>query len=849
MSESEDTNGDVVEVLPSEEITAMGLIDLNAVALFRGSFCSIAKVEDIEDLLGVYGVVPGTTRALLDSLVSEEEAVVDAFTFQAMWHSLFPRTVYDRHAHFLRGLSCSTCPRCYKKRQSYSFLIESGDSVSTNCCFCRDKPPCTDSSLLFLRFELPVSSDVSSDQFSKWFERAIGDVVGCAREVSAAYKISFVMSRPSRTKPLLISKVEAEATLHRVMDILSAVEGYRYVSVGTPGNRVRYRCAQARNGTVRDRLVCDTESPDTAQIPRKRRRRESFRVEECRGSIDVLLKEGNIYSLTTQHKMNHESDRVRYKITPELSALIVSLAGQSQTPAQIIQKLRSENHLHVTWNDVHYRWKEAIKGQFMYDENPFISSVMYAKNAENFEIIFEQNAPYALGVVTSIGKQLTALFSCTEVFIDSTYKTNRSKIELFTVLVSVFGVGFPVGYLLLEQSTDDTPRMESISKYLSLLKTSLPSLKPVVFFTDKDKGQISAITSVYGITPSLCYWHLKRAIKRRLQKFRSDKDLIFTSAEEKDLLSVLSRHFNVHPFFSGHSMHQLFSSAFAEIKMRYDNEKYKPLFEYLLKNWYGEDGHLFKQWGRRCHGYVAFARTTMFVEGHWSSLKRNYLIYHNRPRLDFLLYIIDVKLLPKYYGMFDLIRDGKIVPAWFKAMRKEWNKKKGRGYSDRSYHTEIDRWICTCPSYYMSKFLICKHLIAGQELPFARELTRNSSPPFWEFKKEEGRMHPLVERLQTETCTGAVQLDDTGEVREICLPEESPTKSGEGGSFDMEELSTWFLEHVRELRSNPACEAQLSYVEKNIAPRLEAYRENVTKNERSSRTPTTWANRDTIFLP
>lgn len=34
MSDSEDSIGDIFEIMPCEEITAMGLIDLNAVVMF-----------------------------------------------------------------------------------------------------------------------------------------------------------------------------------------------------------------------------------------------------------------------------------------------------------------------------------------------------------------------------------------------------------------------------------------------------------------------------------------------------------------------------------------------------------------------------------------------------------------------------------------------------------------------------------------------------------------------------------------------------------------------------------------------------------------------------------------------
>ena len=143
---------------------------------------------------------------------------------------------------------------------------------------------------------------------------------------------------------------------------------------------------------------------------------------------------------------------------------------------------------------------------------------------------------------------------------------------------------------------------------------------------------------------------------------------------------------------------------------------------------------------------MPFARNTMFVEVHWSALKRGYLIYHNRPRIGFLLYIIDVKLMPRFLGLFEMLRDGKLNPGWYKQLRKEWDKKRERVFSGAPYTTDLKRWTCSCGSFYMSKFLICKHLIANGQLPFCRDLVRNAQPPFWEFKRESNCRHPIVEQ-------------------------------------------------------------------------------------------------------
>lgn len=95
----------------------------------------------------------------------------------------------------------------------------------------------------------------------------------------------------------------------------------------------------------------------------------------------------------------------------------------------------------------------------MFNEDPHISSALYANQAKNLRIVMEQTSPFAVGVTTTIGDKVCSFFKCTEAFIDSTYKTNRRKLELFTVIVCVFAVGIPVGYLLLEKSNEEQQRM------------------------------------------------------------------------------------------------------------------------------------------------------------------------------------------------------------------------------------------------------------------------------------------------------------------------------------------------------------------------------------------------------
>ena len=53
----------------------------------------------------------------------------------------------------------------------------------------------------------------------------------------------------------------------------------------------------------------------------------------------------------------------------------------------------------------------------------------------------------------------------------------------------------------------------------------LQCLHPAFFFSDKDVGQLEAIQSAFNITPSLCLWHMFRAIKKKIAALRKDGEI------------------------------------------------------------------------------------------------------------------------------------------------------------------------------------------------------------------------------------------------------------------------------------------------------------------------------------
>lgn len=109
----------------------------------------------------------------------------------------------------------------------------------------------------------------------------------------------------------------------------------------------------------------------------------------------------------------------------------------------------------------------------------------------------------------------------------------------------------------------------------------------------------------------------------------------------------------------------------------------------------------------------------MFVESHWSVLKREHMRRFNQARLDLLLWMIT----NRHCGDPQLKFDRQIigvseVPRWEQKFVAQWNEHiqkffvPGRG--PRVYGTSLASWVCGCPDFLGGQFLVCKHLVAHQ---------------------------------------------------------------------------------------------------------------------------------------
>ncbi|KAJ7472293.1 hypothetical protein B0H11DRAFT_1729696 [Mycena galericulata] len=77
------------------------------------------------------------------------------------------------------------------------------------------------------------------------------------------------------------------------------------------------------------------------------------------------------------------------------------------------------------------------------------------------------------------------------------------------------------------------------------------------------------------------------------------------------------------------------------------------------------------------------------------------------------------------------------LPSWRKDFKAEWKKCRETPITlplNEKYRPDLYRWVCTCPYFFKSRFLLCKHLVQAVhpvDPIFFLEVTRNRTTPFW----------------------------------------------------------------------------------------------------------------------
>ncbi|KAJ6484693.1 hypothetical protein C8R45DRAFT_829659, partial [Mycena sanguinolenta] len=105
-----------------------------------------------------------------------------------------------------------------------------------------------------------------------------------------------------------------------------------------------------------------------------------------------------------------------------------------------------------------------------------------------------------------------------EVALDSTFNTNKSGFECFSLLGEVFGSGLPVGFLLIKTNDLDPNQKEQYIRSVIRHFVDNWNLRVLQCLTDKDITEINALLGELpdDVKYQVCFWHSLRIVKGRL---------------------------------------------------------------------------------------------------------------------------------------------------------------------------------------------------------------------------------------------------------------------------------------------------------------------------------------------
>lgn len=123
------------------------------------------------------------------------------------------------------------------------------------------------------------------------------------------------------------------------------------------------------------------------------------------------------------------------------------------------------------------------------------STYFHLNEAPKILLLRLQSSLTAISFIKTFGEEIVTRFSMVEAFVDSTYKTNSKKLELFVGVVPAIRVQFPLADLLLQNRCDGSvmSRLSTFVRVLSELNCKLLRIRPEFFHYPEDEGQIPTI--------------------------------------------------------------------------------------------------------------------------------------------------------------------------------------------------------------------------------------------------------------------------------------------------------------------------------------------------------------------
>lgn len=290
------------------------------------------------------------------------------------------------------------------------------------------------------------------------------------------------------------------------------------------------------------------------------------------------------------------------------------------------------------------------------------------------------------------------------------------------------------------------------------------------------------ITLIHGTRRIPIWPHPPKVKKTDLPKFCPKE-------HRSDIVEMFRRHACQHPLIPLNDAantclepDEIHEAAVRDMYTYCFENNLSQVWAYLWNCWYRPEKWIL--WARSASDEISVLRTTMIIEGFWNKLKHSILTDFNSPRLDLVIHLIITLVIPDVRSRIDFLldqrREGRPKslapwqrdfkhefenllkpdadrrkekeaaimaktrkPAAWRQQQIEWIREQ-ESAEPGTYGTSLEDWTCSCPSYLVSRFLLCKHLarlakarMAANDVKLTLhtyyELHRERTTPFYRF--------------------------------------------------------------------------------------------------------------------
>ena len=254
------------------------------------------------------------------------------------------------------------------------------------------------------------------------------------------------------------------------------------------------------------------QRPEDQPVKRRSEARAPITRYSCAGNIKLFIDiSEKRATVNVHHQIQHERPTYRQVIFPiEAKEWIKANIGDGLQNTVVYRRLCKERLINpeIHTKEQVYYWTSTLKKDtyIMNQENQLLSAKMYLQQSEFIEkgfkivVYIENDFVRALGFITPLWEEI-GINNVTEIVIDSTFKTNQERFELFAVNANCGGYGMPIAYLYLctydgTEELRHVPRNE-IQTRVGTLESFFVGLRqeglmPVFVLLDKDSGEISS---------------------------------------------------------------------------------------------------------------------------------------------------------------------------------------------------------------------------------------------------------------------------------------------------------------------------------------------------------------------